>query len=113
MFFDEGLELDLNKIHSEKIKKYNLDIYHSGGGCFHVRAIIDDVEFLINPYVNDDCDHANVPTPKQRCIFGVHYIEGHGEVYDEYFFDNFDSGLKKLKSTASAMKSKYKTKEDL
>tara|TARA_R110000796_G_scaffold97550_2_gene204615 strand:+ start:5281 stop:5634 length:354 start_codon:yes stop_codon:yes gene_type:complete len=117
MFYNEDLESDLDKLHSEKnIKKYNLDIYHSGGGCFHVRATIDDVEFLINSYVNNDCDHVNVPTAKQQCMFGVYHIEGYeeDEFNNEYFFDTFENGLKKLKSIAFFMKSKYiQKKEDL
>ena len=75
------------------VKKYDLSISHSGGGCFHIEMRLDKKRsVLINPY-SKDVEYDIPKNTKSKCIFGIY-----NEDYEEHetFFTPFENGLKQL-----------------
>ena len=67
MTFEEhfkSLIADLNNRFPQLVKKYNLCVVHSGGGCFHVDYVLNNkLSVSINPF-NEDVEY-DVPKDKK------------------------------------------------
>ena len=76
-------------------KKYDLQFYHSGGGCYHLIKELKKGYFLVNTSTTDvGGDHNEVPTEEnQNCHFGV-YNDDMDEI--ENFYDPFIIGYEKI-----------------
>ena len=88
----KSLIADLNNRFPQLVKKYDLSVSHSGGGCFHVEMSLGEDQILINPY-NRDVEYDIPKSNKSRCIFGI-YKDGEEE--HKTFIKPFEEGLKML-----------------
>ena len=66
-----GVEKNLIILINNLVKKYDLSVSHSGGGCFHVEMSLGEDQILINPY-NKDVEYDIPKSNKSRCIFGIY-----------------------------------------
>jgi len=75
MTFEEhfqSLIVDLNNRFPQLVKKYNLCVVHSGGGCFHTDYTLNKkLSVLINPY-KDDVEYDVPKSKRTKCIFGIY-----------------------------------------
>tara|TARA_R110002020_G_scaffold37445_1_gene113113 strand:+ start:130 stop:444 length:315 start_codon:yes stop_codon:yes gene_type:complete len=88
-----NLITDLESKFPKLVKKYDLSVSHSGGGCFHIEMRLDKKRsVLINPY-SDDVEYDIPKNEKSKCIFGIY-----NEDYEEHetFFTPFENGLKQV-----------------
>ena len=96
MTFEEhfqSLIVDLNNRFPQLVKKYNLCVVHSGGGCFHTDYILNKkLSVSINPY-KDDVEYDVPKSKRTRCIFGIYDEEGN---QTKTFIKPFEEGLKML-----------------
>jgi len=96
MTFEEhfkSLIANLNNRFPQLVKKYNLCVTHSGGGCFHVDYVLNHkLSVSINPY-KDDVEYDVPKTKKTKCIFGIYDEEGN---QTKTFIKPFEEGLKML-----------------
>ncbi len=84
---------DLNNRFPQLVKKYNLCVSHSGGGCFHVDYVLNNkLSVLINPY-KDDVKYDVPKSKRTRCIFGIYNEDGEET---KTFIKPFEEGLKML-----------------
>jgi pullulanase/glycogen debranching enzyme len=97
----ESLISDLNNRFPKLVKKYDLSISHSGGGCFHIDCVLDEnLSVLINPY-NEDVEY-NVPKNENtQCIFCIYEEDGEER---KTFIKPFAEGLKELKTKKKGKK---------
>ena len=80
----KSLIADLNNRFPQLVKKYDLSVSHSGGGCFHIEMSLgEDVEY--------DIPKSNT----SQCIFGI-YKDGINEEEHKTFIKPFEEGLKML-----------------
>ena len=96
MTFEEhfkSLIADLNNRFPQLVKKYNLCVTHSGGGCFHVDYVLNNkLSVSINPF-DEDVEY-DVPKDKNtKCLFGIYNEDGEQA---KTFIKPFEEGLKKL-----------------
>lgn len=83
----------LNKRFPKLVKKHNLNVVHSGGGCFHIDFILNKkLSVSINPY-SKDVEYDIPKSEKSKCIFGIYDEEGN---QTNTFFKSFKDGLKRL-----------------
>ena len=96
MTFEEhfkDLIRDLNNRFPQLVKKYNLCVVHSGGGCFHVDYVLNNkLSVSINPF-NEDVEYDVPKDKKTKCLFGI-YNEDWEQA--KTFIKPFEEGLKKL-----------------
>ena len=90
----ESLIADLNNRFPQLVKKYDLTVSHSGGGCFHIEMSLGEDQILINPY-NKDVEYDIPKSNTSKCIFGI-YKDGINEEEHKTFFKPFEEGLKML-----------------
>ena len=63
-----NLITDLESKFPKLVKKYDLSVSHSGGGCFHIEMRLDKKRsVLINPY-SDDVEYDIPKNAKSKCI---------------------------------------------
>lgn len=110
--FDKFQEIE-NKINKWNIKtlfeKNNMTIVHSGGGCFHlsidddylcncddsnVKNCICEKDWIINAYVDDDCDVSfeNKITLDTICMTSTSCSD------DFYYLDSFENIINRIKN---------------
>ena len=89
----ESLIADLNNKFPQLVKKYDLSVSHSGGGCFHIDYVLNSKSSVsINPY-KDDVEYDVPKSKKTKCIFGIYDEERNQE---KTFIKPFEEGLKML-----------------
>ena len=96
MTFEEhfkSLIEDLNNRFPQLVKKYNLCVNHSGGGCFHVDYVLNNkLSVSINPF-DEDVEYDVPKDKKTKCLFGIYSEDGK---QTKTFIKPFEEGLKKL-----------------
>ena len=96
MTFEEhfkSLIEDLNNRFPQLVKKYNLCVVHSGGGCFHVDYVLNNkLSVSINPF-NEDVEYDVPKDKKTRCLFVIYSDDGEQA---KTFIKPFEEGVKKL-----------------
>ena len=96
MTFEEhfkSLIENLNNRFPQLVKKYNLCVVHSGGGCFHVDYVLNNkLSVSINPF-DEDVEYDVPKDKKTKCIFGIYSEDGE---QTKTFIKPFEEGLKKL-----------------
>ena len=98
MTFEEhfkSLIENLNNRFPQLVKKYDLSVSHSGGGCFHVDYVLNSkLSVSINPY-KDDVEYDVPKSKRTKCLFGIYNEDGE---QNETFIKPFEEGLKKLET---------------
>jgi len=80
---------DLNNRFPQLVKKYDLSVTHSGGGCFHIEMSLGEDQILINPY-NKDVEYDIPKSNTSQCIFGIYKDDKE----EHTFIKPFEQGLK-------------------
>ena len=98
MTFEEhykNLIANLNNRFPQLVKKYDLSVSHSGGGCLHVDYVLNSkLSVSINPY-KDDVEYDVPKSKRTKCLFGIYNEDGE---QNETFIKPFEDGLKKLET---------------